>query len=252
MSTRYFLVEQNNNVSLDGNFNIQVISKALETAAAGCRLVSTLSKSVQSRDITSFEAYICNHSHHWIGLRKVHGVWYNLNSFNSDGPQIITDFYMSVLLDSIRENGYTIFVVEGVLPVFPPANFRDSLKKTQFYFKESQIRKANEKRNKEKNNEINLSGYDKRDLNKMLERARRQELGLEPESRLGRNIEPEQDKPAEKKFFEGKGVSLSSGAQSLGWYEGESDPEIMAVVKLSLQDVANIHPGVPRMSGTKP
>jgi len=245
--------DQNNNVSLDGNFNVQVISKALESAAAGCRLVSTMSKSVQGRDITSFEAYICNHSHHWIGLRKVHGVWYNLNSFNSDGPQIISDFYMSVLLDSIRENGYTIFVVEGVLPVFPPENFRESTKKTQFYFKESQIRKANDKRNKEKNNEINLSGYDKRDLNKMLERARRQEQGLEPETRLGKNVEDQPEKPAEKKFFEGKGVSLSSaGSNNLRWYEGDTDPEILAVVRLSLQDVDSTHRGIPRLSPGKP
>ena len=229
-------------MSLDGNFNIQVISKALETSATGCRLVSTLSKAVQSRDITSFNAFICNHSKHWIGIRKVHGIWYNLNSFNSDGPQIISDFYLSVLLDSIKENGYTIFVVDGILPEYRPEDFSESLKKTQFYFKVSQIQKQNEKRNKEKNNEINLSGYDKRDMNKMLERARRQEMGMEPETDFKQSQESEDKKEeTEKKYFEGKGVSLSSGNKKKStWYEGDTDQETLSVVKLSLKEVASV------------
>ena len=59
------------------------------------------------------EAYICHSVDHWITIRKLYGVWYNLNSTNivPPGPQIISDFYLSAFLDSIKNSGYTIFVV---------------------------------------------------------------------------------------------------------------------------------------------
>jgi ataxin-3 len=50
---------------------------------------------------------------HWIAIRKLYGTWYNLNSTNivPPGPQIISDFYLAAFLDSIKNSGYTIFVV---------------------------------------------------------------------------------------------------------------------------------------------
>ena len=39
---------KDNNVSLDGNFNIQVIVRAME-ASTGCRLVSTMSHEMKNR-----------------------------------------------------------------------------------------------------------------------------------------------------------------------------------------------------------
>lgn len=132
---------------------------------------------------------------------------------NSDGPQIISDFYLAALLDSIKQNGYMIFTVEGNLPNHSPSLFRDSLKKTQFYFTVEQIKKNNDRRNKENNNEINLAGYDKREMNKMLEKARREEA-----AQFGYNYEPKdggvgpktQQAPSENKFFEGKGTSIAT------------------------------------------
>jgi hypothetical protein len=163
---------------------------------------------------------------------------------NSDGPQIISDFYLTVLLDSIKQNGYTIFVVKGELPYYDPNMFRESLKQTQFYFTVDQISKNNDKRNKEKNNEINLSGYDKRDMNKMLDKARREEAGQfgyhdkykgEDEESSG----PTGDiKPPEKKYFEGKGTNLGGGSSPNGkWYDGDTDNDTLSCIKMSLQDV---------------
>lgn len=172
-------------------------------------------------------------------------MWYNLNSMNSDGPQIISDFYLTVLLDSIRQNGYTIFVIDGQLPYYDPSMFKDSMKNTQFYFTVELIRKNNDKRNKEKNNEINLSGYDKRDMNKMLDRARKEEAG-QFGGYIGENEEeghsgPTGDvKPAEKKYFEGKGMSLgndNSPKKGKSWYEGDTDNDTISCIKMSLQDV---------------
>lgn len=157
-----------------------------------------------------------------------------------------------MLLGSIRQNGYTIFVVEGQMPHFPPELFRGSLKKTQFFFTVEQVRKANEKRNREKNNEINLSGYDKRDMNKMLEKARREEAQQFGGDYLDPNHEDEKpsfgnQKPPEPKFFEGKGTTFggSTPSKSLDWYDGDQDPDTLACVKMSLQDVGCSHPGLP-------
>jgi len=46
----------------------------------------------------------------------VNKIWYNLNSTNDLGPEIISDFYISAFLNSVKEVGYSIFVVKGELP----------------------------------------------------------------------------------------------------------------------------------------
>jgi hypothetical protein len=65
------------------------------------------------KDYNEERAFICHSVDHWLAIRKVHGVWYNLNSTNMvpPGPQIISNFYLSVFLDSILQTGYTIFVI---------------------------------------------------------------------------------------------------------------------------------------------
>jgi Ataxin-3 len=40
------------------------------------------------------EGFICNSSAHWFAIRKIENVWYNLNSTNQIGPEIISDFYL--------------------------------------------------------------------------------------------------------------------------------------------------------------
>lgn len=165
---------------------------------------------------------------------------------NSDGPQIISDFYLTVLLDSIKQNGYTIFVVDGALPLYDAEMFKESLKKTQFYFTVDQIKKNNDKRNREKNNEINLSGYDKRDMNKMLDKARREEAGQFGYSDKYKGEEEEEEstgpkgdtKQSEKKYFEGKGMTFGSDSSPKGrWYDGDTDSDTLTCIKMSLKDV---------------
>jgi len=38
---------------------------------------------------------------------------FNLNSTNEFGPEMISDFYLSAFLQSVKEAGYTIFVAIG-------------------------------------------------------------------------------------------------------------------------------------------
>ena len=65
------------------------------------------------KDYADETAFICHSVDHWLAIRKIHGVWYNLNSTNMipSGPQIISNFYLSAFLDSIMNSGYTIFVI---------------------------------------------------------------------------------------------------------------------------------------------
>ena len=69
-------------------------------------------------DYASEQAYICHSVDHWIAIHRLYGVWYNLNSTNivPPGPQVISDFYLAAFLDSIKQTGYTIFLVRGALP----------------------------------------------------------------------------------------------------------------------------------------
>jgi len=42
--------------------------------------------------------FICNSSSHWFPIRKIEDTWYNLNSTNRGGPEIVSDFYLSAFL----------------------------------------------------------------------------------------------------------------------------------------------------------
>lgn len=84
--------------------------------------------------------FICNNHHHWLGIIKLHGIWFNLNSKNSDGPQIISDFYLSAFIGGIEENGYTVFVIKGNLPKYDEDMFKGNLREHQRYYSLSEIR----------------------------------------------------------------------------------------------------------------
>lgn len=68
------------------------------------------------------EGFICNSSYHWFSIRKIRGIWYNLNSLKKN-PKVISDFYLSAFLASVEENGYQIFAVQGPYPLSDKKNF---------------------------------------------------------------------------------------------------------------------------------
>lgn len=99
----------------DGNFSIQVLAEALKKTAE-LIVQSVDAKINQGQDLSNEIGFICNSAAHWFAIRKVDHVWYNLNSTNRRGPEIVSDFYLSAFLQSIKENGYTIFVIRGAYP----------------------------------------------------------------------------------------------------------------------------------------
>ena len=109
------------NVDLDGNFNIQVLTKALN----GCNCIiknvkqNEISNILNNNNANQNFGFIFNSIGHWFAIRKIENIWFNLNSTNSlPGPEIISDFYLSLFIDSCVNNGYTIFYVKD-LPLQP-------------------------------------------------------------------------------------------------------------------------------------
>ena len=52
---------------------------------------------------------------HWFALRRVAGDWWDLNSLFA-APRPLSEFYLSAYLATLRDQGYSIFVVQGQLP----------------------------------------------------------------------------------------------------------------------------------------
>lgn len=61
------------------------------------------------------QAYICNYVEHWFTIRKFGSQWFNLNSLLSN-PEPISDTYLSLFLKQLQTEGYSIFIVYGILP----------------------------------------------------------------------------------------------------------------------------------------
>jgi Josephin len=196
---------------------------------------------------------VCHNQHHWIAIRRMHGIWYNLNSTNSDGPQIISDFYLTALLGSIQQQKYQVFIVDGPLPLYSKEVFESMVGNRQFFFTTDQVKKQNDKRNREGNNELNLVGYDIRNMNKMLQKARAEEAKqFQGDWKLGNQDDEVNDykqvqtkpEPNLGSVFQGKGTSFgdsqSSSKPRSCWYDGDTDSDTLQVVKMSLKEVSRI------------
>ncbi|XP_048127146.1 ataxin-3 homolog isoform X2 [Rhodamnia argentea] len=110
-----FLSQESHNVSLDGDFSIQVLEKALEVFDL---LVIPLNSPVAEPaqiDPELENAFICHLQDHWFCIRKVNGEWYNFDSLYA-APQHLSKFYLSAYLDSLKGFGWSIFLVRGNFP----------------------------------------------------------------------------------------------------------------------------------------
>ena len=132
-------------MAADGNFSIQVLSKALQQFA-NIATTPLLSRDVSRQDLTQEEGFIAHKGNHWIAIRKVANVWYNLNSTNivPPGPQFVSDFQLDAFLASIRNSGFSIFIVKPQpgqsLPLpNPNAVDRHYLRANQMYVRASDI-----------------------------------------------------------------------------------------------------------------
>lgn len=110
-----YMAEGSSNVSMDGNFSIQVLEKALEIWDLHViPLESPLAGQAQI-DPQNEDGFICHLENHWFCIRKVGGEWYNFNSFYP-APEYLSKFYLSAYLDTLKGAGWSIFLVRGNFP----------------------------------------------------------------------------------------------------------------------------------------
>ena len=75
--------QTSHNVANDGNFSIQVIVKALDQfGKLDCVPLENAEVRRSIKDYADEQAFICHSVDHWLAIRKVNGIWYNLNSTN--------------------------------------------------------------------------------------------------------------------------------------------------------------------------
>jgi len=113
-----FVSQPSGNMDDSGYFSVQVISAALKVW--GLDLIpfnSSEDLAVRAqRAPEALIAYICNYRDHWFTIRKLGNQWFNLNSLLS-GPELISTTYLAMFLTQLQQEGYSIFIVTGDLPV---------------------------------------------------------------------------------------------------------------------------------------
>ncbi|KAG6745230.1 hypothetical protein NC652_036833 [Populus alba x Populus x berolinensis] len=117
-----FLSAESHNVSLGGDFSIQVLQKALEVW--DLQVIASDSPVAEHAQIDPDleNAFICHLHDHWFCIRKVNGEWYNFDSLYA-APQHLSKFYLAAYLDSLKNSGWSIFLVRGNFPKeFPIAS----------------------------------------------------------------------------------------------------------------------------------
>ncbi|XP_076036538.1 ataxin-3-like isoform X2 [Oratosquilla oratoria] len=115
---RRFMEQPSSNMDDSGMFSVQVLTSALKIW--DLNLVPYASSNpiaVAARNNpTEQAAYICNFGEHWLTVRRMGYQWFNLNSLLTS-PELISDTFLSLFLTQLQHEGYSIFVVTGVLPV---------------------------------------------------------------------------------------------------------------------------------------
>ena len=121
-----YMAEDSGNAAADGNYSIQVLTRALEQWNLKCLPVMSQEAGNAWQAPQRERAFICNLDRHWLTLRRceiadpnVHaggtGGWWNFNS-TFPAPRPISDLYLAEFLRQLRDEGYGIFVCRGVLP----------------------------------------------------------------------------------------------------------------------------------------
>lgn len=114
-----FASAESHNVSLGGDFSIQVLQKALEVWDLQVIPLNSPVAEPAQVDPELENAFICHLQDHWFSIRKVNGEWYNFDSLYA-APEHLSKFYLSAYLDSLKGAGWSIFLVRGNFPTECP------------------------------------------------------------------------------------------------------------------------------------
>ncbi|DBB15256.1 hypothetical protein WJX82_009066 [Trebouxia sp. C0006] len=109
-----YIAEDSGNVAADGNFSVQVLAKALEVWGLDLEPLDAPNMRQSAQHPEQEHAFICNLQEHWFTIRRIYGEFWNFNSL-FPAPQPLSLFYLGAFLATLKEQGYTIFVVRGQL-----------------------------------------------------------------------------------------------------------------------------------------
>lgn len=167
------LGEDLSNMDKTGNFNIQVITKALSEFNVELHPIkkNECQKKLSQKD-NQIEAVVFNSSSHWFCIRKIDNVWYNLNSANSlPGPQIISDFYLDAFIKGTEEIGFTNFIPDHLPPIpEPSSDIYNNLKKSNQFLVPITVVLSNKKNN----SKIEMADEDEEEFEKAIELSKKE------------------------------------------------------------------------------
>ena len=93
---------------------LQVLSKALSQWDLTVTPITHPQKAHFAANPGDAAGYICNLDAHWYTIRPVYGSWWNFNSLQT-APSPVGDMYLEAYLSTLRQQNWTIYVVEGTL-----------------------------------------------------------------------------------------------------------------------------------------
>ena len=99
-----FLMEDSHNMSMGGDFSIQVLEKALGVWDLQVIQFNSPVVEASNYDPELETAFICLLHDHWFCIRMVNGLWYNFNSLYA-APEHLSKFYLSAFLDTLKGSG---------------------------------------------------------------------------------------------------------------------------------------------------
>mmetsp|Transcript_5306 Transcript_5306/g.7045 ORF Transcript_5306/g.7045 Transcript_5306/m.7045 type:complete len:162 (-) Transcript_5306:5-490(-) len=96
-----FMAKDSTHVDESGNFSIEVIKKAITNMNLEITSLEHPKMKKAKQEPHKEIAFICNLANHWLTIRKIAGVWYNLNSLLNNGPHTIGETYLGAFLQQV-------------------------------------------------------------------------------------------------------------------------------------------------------
>jgi ataxin-3 len=113
-----FMGEDSTNVGDDGNFSVQVLTKALQSKKLECSRVTQSSFfSMVCQNLSAEVAFVCNKGSHWFTIRRIHDEWYDLNSLSE--PKQLGKAELATFVDNLLESKHAVYAVHGRFPDIP-------------------------------------------------------------------------------------------------------------------------------------
>lgn len=135
------LAEGSGNVDAAGNFSIEVLRAALKSQF-DLSLVSIQAENLKDVESTEIDGFIFNRAAHWFAIRKINGLYWNLDSMK-DKPEAISHFRLAATVAAFRNEGYSVFLTEGGrLPAPWKGKKHRDVGRAQFWWKETNLRKG--------------------------------------------------------------------------------------------------------------